>query len=113
MKESPYFFENLIDFNFKDIYTFGKETEELPRLNDEAISDFLEYCQKIGEENLDENLTKIKIFFQIKIGDLITKDCRSDYRIKHIKTAIIQYGTEILNKLINESDLPEFYKKKN
>ena len=112
LKESPYFFENLIDFNFNDIYTFGKETEELPRLNDEAISDFLEYCQKIGEENLDENLTKIKIFFQIKIGDLITKDCRSDYRIKHIKTAIIQYGTEILNKLINESDLPEFYKKK-
>ena len=30
-KESPHFFEKLRDFNFKDIYTFGKETEELPR----------------------------------------------------------------------------------
>ena len=48
-KEPPYFFENLRDFNFKDIYTFGKEAEELPRLNDEAISEFLEYCQKIGD----------------------------------------------------------------
>ena len=111
-KESPYFFENLRDFNFKDIYTFGKEAEELPRLNDEAISEILEYYQKIGEKNLDENLTKIKIFFQIKIGDLITKDCRSDYRIKHIKTAISKYGTKILNKLISESDLPKIYKKK-
>ena len=111
-KESPYFFENLRDFNFKDIYTFGKEAEELPRLNDEAISEILEYYQKIGEKNLDENLTKIKIFFQIKIGDLITKDCRSDYRIKHIKTAISKYGTKILNKLISESDLPKIYKNK-
>ena len=111
-KESPYFFENLRDFNFKDIYTFGKEAEELPRLNDEAISEFLEYCQKIGEKNLDENLAKIKIFFQIKIGDLFPKNWRLDYCIKHIKTAISKYGTKILNKLISESDLPKIYKNK-
>ena len=112
LKESPYFFEDLRNFTFKDIFTFGKETEELPRLNDETISDFLEYCRKNGEENLDENLTKIKIFFQIKMGDLIPKECRKDYGIKHIKKAIIQYGTKKLNKIINESDLPNIYKKK-
>lgn len=111
LKESPYFFQDLRNFTFKDIFTFEKETEELPRLNDETISDFLEYCRNIGEENLDENLTKIKIFFQIKIGDLIPKRWRKDDCIKHIKTAISQYGTKILNNLINDSDLPEIYKK--
>ena len=110
LKESPYFFQDLRNFTFKDIFTFEKETEELSRLNDETISDFLEFCQKIGEENLDENLTKIKIFFQIKIGDLIPKQWRKDDCIKYMKAAISQYGTKTLNKLINGSDLPENYK---
>ena len=52
LKDSPCFFKALRNFTFKDIYTFGKETEELQRLNDEKISDFLEFCQKIGEEIL-------------------------------------------------------------
>ena len=110
-KESTNFFGDILNFSFKDIYTFGKETEELQRLNDETISNFLEYCQKIGDENLDENLKKIKIFFNIKISDFLPKEWRLDYCIKHIKTAISQYETKILNQLINESDLPENYKK--
>ena len=112
LKDSPYSFEDVQSLTFKDIYTFGKETEGFQRLNDEIISDIFEFCEKIGEENLDENLKKLKIFFQITIGDLLPKNSREDYFIKAIKAAINEYGTNKLNNLIIESDLPENYKKK-
>ena len=67
---------------------------------------------KNRRRNLDENLKKVKIFFQITIGDLLSKDWRLDYCIKIIKAAINEYATKKLNKLIIESDLPEIYKKK-
>ena len=112
LKESPYFYENLLNFTFKDNYIFGKEVDEKQKLNYENISNILEFCQTIKTENLDENLRKIIIFFQIKIGDLLPKNWKFDNAIKYIKQAISKYGTKKLNKLINESDLPEIYKNK-
>ena len=60
-----------LGFNLRTIYTIGSETGNLQKQNKENIDGIFHYLEKIGYENISENLRKIKNFFEMNYKELI------------------------------------------
>ena len=60
-----------LGFSLRTIYTIGWETENLQKQNKENIDGIFQYLEKIGYENISENLRKIKNFFEMNYKELI------------------------------------------
>ena len=54
-----------------DIFTIGKDTENLPKQNFHNISQILEYFRKVGYDKLSDNLRTLKDFLEMSYEDLI------------------------------------------
>lgn len=62
---------NFLNNTLRTIYTIGKETEDLQRKNDENITNIYGNFEKVGHNNLSNNLKAIKSFFDMTYKDLI------------------------------------------
>ena len=62
-----------LGYNLRQVFTLGKESEKLPRQNDESISRIFKYFEKIGYNNLTESMKRIKLFFEMTYEDLIKR----------------------------------------
>ena len=60
-----------LGYNLRTIYTIGSETVNLQKQNKENIDGIFHYLEKIGFENISENLRKIKNFFEMNYKELI------------------------------------------
>jgi hypothetical protein len=60
-----------LDYNMIDIFTIGKDTENLPKQNFHNISQILEYFRKVGYDKLSDNLRTLKDFLEMSYEDLI------------------------------------------
>ena len=60
-----------LGFSLRTIYTIGWENENLQKQNKENIDGIFQYLEKIGNENISENLRKIKNFFEMNYKELI------------------------------------------
>ena len=60
-----------LGYNLRTIYTIGSETGYLQKQNKENIDGIFHYLEKIGYENISENLRKIKNFFEMNYKELI------------------------------------------
>ena len=62
---------NFLNDTLRTIYTIGKETEDLQKQNDENITNIYGHFEKVGHNNLSDNLKAIKSFFDMSYKDLI------------------------------------------
>ena len=62
---------NFLSYNVKDIFTIGKESEDLQKQNNEAFTKIYNYFNKIGIDNLSESERKVKDFLEMNYEDLI------------------------------------------
>ena len=83
-----------LSYNLKDIFTIGKETEDLQKKNHEAIMKILDYFSKIGNDRLSENDKLVKEFLEMNYEDLIKKFYDSDEFIKFKEDYMTQYFDE-------------------
>lgn len=57
--------------SLREVFTIGKETEKLPKQNDEYISAIFNYFEMTGNDNLSECMKRIKSFFEMSYENLI------------------------------------------
>ena len=69
---------NFLSYNLKDIFTIGKETDNLQKHNYVAFTKIYDYCNKIGNNGLSESIIKVKEFLEMKYEDLIKMFYDSD-----------------------------------
>ena len=60
-----------LGYNLRTIYTIGSETGYLQKQNKESIDGIFQYLEKVGYENISENLRRIKNFFEMNYKELI------------------------------------------
>ena len=60
-----------MSYNVKDIFTIGKESEDLQKQNNEAFTKIYNYFNKIGNDNLSESVRKVKDFLEMNYEELI------------------------------------------
>ena len=59
-----------LGLSLREVFTLGKQTEKLPKQNDENISAIFNYFENIGD-NISESMKRIKLFFEMNYEDLI------------------------------------------
>ena len=69
---------NFLSFNLKDIFSIGKETEELQKQNHEVITKIFNYFSKIGKDSLSANVQLVREFLEMNYEELIKKFYDSD-----------------------------------
>ena len=62
---------NFLSYNVRDICTIGKESEDLQKENNKAFTKIYNYFNKIGNDNLSENVRKVKDFLEMNYEELI------------------------------------------
>ena len=62
-----------LEYKLIDIFTLGSSKNNLQEKNKRNISEILKYFEKIGFNNVSENMRKIKAFFEMTYEDLIRK----------------------------------------
>ena len=60
-----------LKYTLFEVFTIGKETENLQNQNYENITKIMEYIEKAGVNNISDGLLKIKEFFEMSYEDLI------------------------------------------
>ena len=56
---------NFLSYNLKDIFSIGKETEDLQKQNHENITKIFEHFSKIGNDSLSENDKSVREFLEM------------------------------------------------
>lgn len=64
--------------NLRDIFTIGKESEDLQEQNNKILTKIYNHFEKIGDNNLSEKSRKVKNFLDMKYEELIRKFYESD-----------------------------------
>ena len=59
-----------LGLSLREVFTLGKQSEKLPKQNDENISAIFNYFEK---NNLSESMKRIKSFFEMSYEDLIKR----------------------------------------
>lgn len=59
-----------LKLSLREVFTLGKQTEKLPKQNDENISAIFNYLEKNGN-NISQAMKRIKSFFEMSYEDLI------------------------------------------
>lgn len=85
---------NFLSYNLSDIFSIGKETEELQKQNHEAITKIFDYFSKFGKDSLSENDKLVREFLEMNYEQLIKKFYDSDEFIKFKDDYMTQYFDE-------------------
>ena len=78
----------------KDIFSIGKETEDLQKQNSDAFTKIFNYFNKIGNDRLPESLQKLKDFLEMSYEDLIKMFYDSDDFITFREDYMTKYYDE-------------------
>ena len=78
----------------KDIFSIGKETEDLQKQNFDAFTKIFNYFNKIGNDRLPESLQKLKDFLEMSYEDLIRMFYDSDDFITFKEDYMTKYHDE-------------------
>ncbi len=78
----------------KDIFSIGKETEDLQKQNSDAFTKIFNYFNKIGNDRLPESLQKLKDFLEMSYEDLIRMFYDSDDFITFKEDYMTKYHDE-------------------
>lgn len=85
---------NFLSYNLSDIFSIGKQTEELQKQNHEAITKIFDYFSKFGKDSLSENDKLVREFLEMNYEQLIKKFYDSDEFIKFKDDYMTQYFDE-------------------
>ena len=78
----------------KDIFSIGKETEDLQKQNYDTFTKIFNYFIKIGNDSLSESLQKLKDFLEMSYEDLIRMFYDSDDFITFKEDYMTKYYDE-------------------
>ena len=78
----------------KDIFSIGKETEDLQKQNYDTFTKIFNYFIKIGNDRLSESLQKLKNFLEMSYEDLIRMFYDSDDFITFKEDYMTKYHDE-------------------
>lgn len=78
----------------KDIFSIGKETEDLQKQNYDTFTKIFNYFIKIGNDSLSESLQKLKNFLEMSYEDLIRMFYDSDDFITFKEDYMTKYYDE-------------------
>ena len=85
--------------NLRTIYTMGSETGNLQKQNKENIDGIFHYFEKVGYENISENLKRIKNFFEMNYKELIIQFYNSnDFNEFKIDNKTIDYDKKTIEQ---------------
>lgn len=86
-----------LEKDLRTIFTIGKESNPNQQNNENNISKIYEYFEKVGYNNLSDEMLGIKKYFEMKYEDLIKQFYKSDELInfkKEEKTIFFDKGTK-------------------
>ena len=88
---------DFLEKDLRTIFTIGKESNPNQQNNENNISKIYEYFEKVGYNNLSDEMLEIKKYFEMKYEDLIKQFYKSDELInfkKEEKTIFFDKGTK-------------------
>ena len=88
---------DFLEKDLRTIFTIGKESNPNQQNNENNISKIYEYFEKVGYNNLSDEMLGIKKYFEMKYEDLIKQFYKSDELInfkKEEKTIFFDKGTK-------------------